>query len=104
MNRRSFLNCLAGVAPAILLPKFGDGFKWKRGPAQQLYQINPAWVDAPYEIVFLMDQGISFRCKATPPLRAEMLPDGRVMVVEPYLNVTRPSMPRFEASSWRKVK
>ena len=54
MNRRGFFKSLglaigvAAVAPAVLIPRASDAFKWKR--ASGIWVLNPEWVNAPYEI------------------------------------------------------
>ncbi len=65
MNTRSFLKSLlvAAVAPSILLPKLNDSFKWKSLSTSGLMVPNPEWINAPFEIAFLIQdspKGILF--------------------------------------------
>lgn len=52
MNKRSFIKSLllVAVAPAILIPKAKDAFKWKR--VNDLWVVNPDYGTAPYEVGF----------------------------------------------------
>lgn len=57
MNRRNFFKGLAALvggaaAPMIFVPKL-DPVRWKvLGPSGLLVP-NPAWIDAPYELLFI---------------------------------------------------
>ena len=64
MNRRSFISSLA---PLLYLPRAMDSYIWKpaRGiSAEDIHKaiamleadINPAWLDAPYESYFLCNE------------------------------------------------
>lgn len=59
MNRRSFFRTLglgaAAAAAQIYLPKFPDSMRWKvTREASGIYVPNPEWVNAPYEVLFLV--------------------------------------------------
>lgn len=60
MNKRSFLKSLLtlAVAPQIILSTSVNRFKWKR--AGDLWIINPEYVNAPFEIGFLMPPQTTF--------------------------------------------
>ena len=61
MNRRGFFKSLAllgaaaAVAPGVFVPKF-EPVRWKV-VRPTIYQVNPQWVTAPYEIRFIDSPG-----------------------------------------------
>ena len=70
MNRRSFIRniFLTGIGSSLFLPKiikasFKDTLKYGR----LKWEINPEWVNAPYEVRFVTEEG--FIIKDFCPLR-----------------------------------
>jgi hypothetical protein len=77
MNRRTFfrraLAALAGVFTFPLLPvskEFVPRFipQYVYDPPSRTIRTNPAWVNAPYEISFIMPRGVCFG-SPPPPVR-----------------------------------
>lgn len=62
MNRRGFFKSLAALtaaasAPGIFIPKF-DPVRWKvLNTTSGILVPNPAWINAPYELMFIAEGG-----------------------------------------------
>lgn len=67
MNRRSFLTGIiaAGISAAILPSALTYERTWKK-TAQGLYVLNPDWVNAPYEIRWLVTDKNLFEAVVVP--------------------------------------
>lgn len=58
LNTRSFIKSLlvAAIAPTILIPRAKDSFKWKQNVETGLYVLNPDYVNAPFEIAYIIGE------------------------------------------------
>jgi hypothetical protein len=69
MNRRRFFSLVAGVAPALFLPKLiAPVWKRTRGLADTRWEINPEWINAPFEIAWIGPGTIYFNKKTVDPV------------------------------------
>ena len=86
MNRRSFLSTvLAGVVAPAFLP--GAGRLWKRTESglsvPKRAVINPAWVNAPYEVAFHWTPNFVHDV-AVPPQVLDKIAKGQSIKVQDY--------------------
>ena len=90
MNRRSFFKTLATAAAAftILPSAVTYGRTWAKKTSSGIYVVNPAWVNAPYEVGFYFQpyekflHPIVFQKGAGEVIRNPM--EGRYRIDEPW--------------------